>query len=93
MVGCPAAAVAGFPLLLAGCRCRGPLEGDRSDAQLGPHGESALGFSNASLCKLFTVTNSNLPFLDTLQVCRGTAVMMVSPTSGTEEIENPFLQD
>eukprot|EP00891_Asterochloris_glomerata_P005675 jgi/Astpho2/5675/fgenesh1_pm.00079_%23_48_t len=28
-----------------------------------------------------------------LMVCRGTAVMMVSPTSGTEEIENPFLQD
>ena len=24
------------------------------------------------------------------QVCRGTAVMMVSPTSGTEEIANPF---
>ena len=37
--------------------------------------------------------NSSLPFLGTLQVCRGTAVMMVSPTSGTEEIENPFLQD
>lgn len=27
------------------------------------------------------------------QVCRGTAVMMVSPTSGTEEIANPFGQD
>ncbi|KAK9860341.1 hypothetical protein WJX84_004441 [Apatococcus fuscideae] len=25
-----------------------------------------------------------------LVVCRGTAVMMVSPTSGTEEIANPF---
>ena len=28
-----------------------------------------------------------------LQVCRGTAVMMVSPTAGTEELaQNPFLQ-
>ena len=27
------------------------------------------------------------------QVCRGTAVMMVSPTSGTEEIANPFSQE
>lgn len=27
------------------------------------------------------------------QVCRGTAVMMVSPTSGTEEIANPFGQE
>jgi hypothetical protein len=27
-----------------------------------------------------------------LQVCRGTAVMLVSPTDGTEEIQNPFLQ-
>ncbi|KAK9803369.1 hypothetical protein WJX73_010180 [Symbiochloris irregularis] len=25
-----------------------------------------------------------------LTVCRGTAVMMVSPTSGTQEISNPF---
>ncbi|OIW11753.1 hypothetical protein TanjilG_10955 [Lupinus angustifolius] len=25
-------------------------------------------------------------------VCRGTAVMLVSPTDGTDEIENPFLQ-
>lgn len=28
-----------------------------------------------------------------LVVCRGTAVMMVSPTSGTKEIANPFGQD
>jgi hypothetical protein len=28
-----------------------------------------------------------------VQVCRGTAVMMVSPTAGTEELaQNPFLQ-
>jgi U6 snRNA-associated Sm-like protein LSm7 len=27
-----------------------------------------------------------------LIVCRGTAVMLVSPTDGTEQIENPFLQ-
>lgn len=26
-----------------------------------------------------------------LTVCRGTAVMVVSPTQGTEEIANPFL--
>jgi hypothetical protein len=26
-----------------------------------------------------------------LQVCRGTAVMLVAPTDGTEEIANPFL--
>eukprot|EP00270_Netrium_digitus_P002889 TRINITY_DN1327_c0_g1_i1.p2 TRINITY_DN1327_c0_g1~~TRINITY_DN1327_c0_g1_i1.p2 ORF type:complete len:103 (-),score=22.89 TRINITY_DN1327_c0_g1_i1:346-654(-) len=26
-----------------------------------------------------------------LIVCRGTAVMLVSPTDGTEEIQNPFL--
>ncbi|PNX91769.1 hypothetical protein L195_g047903, partial [Trifolium pratense] len=25
-------------------------------------------------------------------VCRGTAVMLVSPTDGTDEIANPFLQ-
>ena len=25
------------------------------------------------------------------QVCRGTAVMLVAPTDGTEEIANPFL--
>jgi U6 snRNA-associated Sm-like protein LSm7 len=25
-------------------------------------------------------------------VCRGTAVMLVAPTDGTEEIPNPFLQ-
>jgi hypothetical protein len=28
-----------------------------------------------------------------LQVCRGTAVMLVSPTDGTDEIANPFLAD
>lgn len=28
-----------------------------------------------------------------LQVCRGTAVMLVAPTSGLEEIPNPFIQD
>jgi hypothetical protein len=27
-----------------------------------------------------------------MQVCRGTAVMLVSPTDGTDEIANPFLQ-
>lgn len=27
-----------------------------------------------------------------LQVCRGTAVMLVSPTDGTDEIANPFIQ-
>lgn len=27
-----------------------------------------------------------------VQVCRGTAVMMVSPTQGTEEIPNPFAE-
>lgn len=27
-----------------------------------------------------------------LQVCRGTAVMLVSPTDGTDEIANPFMQ-
>jgi len=27
------------------------------------------------------------------QVCRGTAVMLVAPTDGTEEIANPFLQN
>ncbi|KAF9665737.1 hypothetical protein SADUNF_Sadunf16G0154900 [Salix dunnii] len=27
-----------------------------------------------------------------LQVCRGTAVMLVSPTDGTDEIANPFVQ-
>ncbi|KAI8545802.1 hypothetical protein RHMOL_Rhmol07G0066500 [Rhododendron molle] len=27
-----------------------------------------------------------------LIVCRGTAVMLVSPTDGTDEIANPFLQ-
>ncbi|KAI5082264.1 hypothetical protein GOP47_0002007 [Adiantum capillus-veneris] len=27
-----------------------------------------------------------------LIVCRGTAVMLVAPTDGTEEIANPFLQ-
>jgi U6 snRNA-associated Sm-like protein LSm7 len=26
-------------------------------------------------------------------VCRGTAVMLVSPTDGTDEIANPFLAD
>ncbi|XP_073389264.1 sm-like protein LSM7 isoform X3 [Physcomitrium patens] len=28
-----------------------------------------------------------------LIVCRGTAVMLVAPTDGTEEIPNPFLQN
>ncbi|KAL6651952.1 hypothetical protein ACP70R_010877 [Stipagrostis hirtigluma subsp. patula] len=28
-----------------------------------------------------------------LIVCRGTAVMLVSPTDGTDEIANPFLAD
>ena len=28
-----------------------------------------------------------------LTVCRGTSVMLVCPTDGYEEIENPFLQD
>ncbi|KAB5520512.1 hypothetical protein DKX38_024831 [Salix brachista] len=32
----------------------------------------------------------NVSFL--LQVCRGTAVMLVSPTDGTDEIANPFMQ-
>lgn len=32
------------------------------------------------------------PFLIQWQVCRGTAVMLVAPTDGTEEIANPFLQ-
>lgn len=27
-----------------------------------------------------------------LIICRGTAVMLTAPESGTEEIENPFLQ-
>ncbi|RWW66833.1 hypothetical protein BHE74_00025766, partial [Ensete ventricosum] len=27
-----------------------------------------------------------------LQICRGTAVMLVSPTDGTDEIANPFVQ-
>jgi hypothetical protein len=27
-----------------------------------------------------------------LQVCRGTAVTMVAPTAGAEEIANPFMQ-
>eukprot|EP00850_Spirogloea_muscicola_P017847 SM000157S02077 [mRNA] locus=s157:146940:147746:- [translate_table: standard] len=27
-----------------------------------------------------------------LIVCRGTAVMLLAPTDGTSEIENPFLQ-
>ena len=27
------------------------------------------------------------------QVCRGTAVMMVSPTQGAEEISNPFEEE
>ncbi|GJP34901.1 hypothetical protein CLOM_g19382 [Closterium sp. NIES-68] len=27
-----------------------------------------------------------------LIVCRGTAVMLIAPTDGTEEIANPFLQ-
>lgn len=27
-----------------------------------------------------------------LIVCRGTAVMLVSPTDGTDEIANPFIQ-
>ncbi|RWW49259.1 hypothetical protein BHE74_00044601, partial [Ensete ventricosum] len=27
-----------------------------------------------------------------LQICRGTAVMLVSPTDGTDEIANPFIQ-
>lgn len=27
-----------------------------------------------------------------LVVCRGTAVMLVAPTAGTEEINNPFIQ-
>ncbi|GJT90514.1 hypothetical protein Tco_1079359 [Tanacetum coccineum] len=27
-----------------------------------------------------------------IQVCKGTAVMLVSPTDGTEEIANPFMQ-
>ncbi|KAI7980989.1 Sm-like protein LSM7 [Camellia lanceoleosa] len=26
------------------------------------------------------------------EVCRGTAVMLVSPTDGTDEIANPFIQ-
>jgi len=26
------------------------------------------------------------------QVCRGTAVMLVAPSGGLEEIENPFMQ-
>ena len=30
-------------------------------------------------------------FACAVQVCRGTAVTMVSPTSGAEEIANPFL--
>ncbi|KAL6008293.1 Sm-like protein lsm7 [Asimina triloba] len=30
--------------------------------------------------------------VDEHQVCRGTAVMLVSPTDGTDEIANPFLQ-
>lgn len=29
----------------------------------------------------------------TEQVCRGTAVMMVSPTQGAEEISNPFEEE
>ena len=29
----------------------------------------------------------------TAQVCRGTAVMMVSPTSGMQEIANPFMEE
>ena len=28
-----------------------------------------------------------------LQVCRGTAVMLVAPTGGLEEIPNPFVQE
>lgn len=31
-------------------------------------------------------------FIGLLQVCRGTAVMLVSPTEGTDEIANPFIQ-
>jgi len=27
-----------------------------------------------------------------MQVCRGTAVMLVAPTDGTDEIANPFIQ-
>ncbi len=27
------------------------------------------------------------------QVCRGNAVMLIAPTSGTEEIANPFFKE
>ncbi|BDA42387.1 U6 snRNA-associated Sm-like protein LSm7 [Coccomyxa sp. Obi] len=38
------------------------------------------------------ITNEARPL--GLVVCRGTAVMMVSPTAGTEELaQNPFLQE
>ncbi len=44
----------------------------------------SLAFAQGRVPRIFTVR------FCALQVCRGTAVMMVSPTSGTEEIANPF---
>lgn len=42
--------------------------------------------------KLETSSVSYLSMSIILQVCRGTAVMLVSPTDGTDEIANPFIQ-
>jgi hypothetical protein len=45
-----------------------------------------------SLCGAPALTCVRVRRRPPLQVCRGTAVTMVSPTTGAEEIANPFLQ-
>lgn len=41
----------------------------------------------AEVCAMFVRVELSTIFF---QVCRGTAVMLVSPTQGAEEISNPF---
>ena len=38
------------------------------------------------------LTHEQNPLRQTNKVCRGTAVTVVAPTAGSEEIANPFLQ-
>ena len=54
----------------------------------GPHDHSQQAIVATALLSLAYQSSST-----SVQVCRGTAVMMVSPTSGTKEIANPFGQD
>jgi len=50
-----------------------------------------LNFVELSFGHMIITVRTKLLFI-TFQVCRGTAVMLVSPTDGTDEIANPFLE-